>query len=199
MNKIIKDNETLLICSHNEGKINEFKILLKPFNINTKSASDLGLSEPEETGKTFEENSILKAKHGLTSGLTVFADDSGLCVNSLDGAPGIYSARWAKKYGGWGNSMQEIYDRVSQQQQQNFDAKFCCSISIAFQNDEIYSYYGEIKGKISWPPRGTNGFGYDPFFIADKQKNTFGEMRHLLKVQMDHRSIAFNKMVKKHL
>ena len=198
MNDKISNNEELLISSHNEGKINEFNILLKPYNIQTQSANDFGISEPEETGKSFKDNSILKAKHGLSSGLTVLADDSGLCVDALDGSPGIYSARWAKKYGGWYNSMQEIHHRILEKNKNNFGAKFCCSISIAFQNNNVYSYYGELKGQISWPPRGANGFGYDPFFIPEKEQQTFGEIKSLVKIHMDHRAIAFKKMIQKH-
>ena len=198
MNRKIDKDQPILIATHNPGKANEFMKLFKKYSIKTLFSADLNLEEPEETGKTFQENSELKAKSALLSNLTVVADDSGLCVDALDNQPGIYSARWAKKYGGWENSMKEIYRQLVKKKEGNLRAKYCCSLSIAWKDGYLKTYYGEIKGKINWPPKGLNGFGYDPIFIPEKFNKTFGEITKEQKMNIDHRSKAFAKLIKNH-
>ena len=127
------------------------------------------------------------------------SDDSGLSVNSLGGSPGIYSSRFQKNCGGWFEAMERIYSDVKRKKIKDFSAKFTCCLSIKFSKDLIYSYLGEVKGKIVWPPKGKNGFGYDPFFIPDGHEKTFAEMAHSDKIFIDHRSIALKKLIKLHL
>ena len=194
----ISKKEKVLIATHNPGKAEEFKQLFKPYKIKTFFSSDFGIREPQETGSTFKENSILKAKSGLSSGLTVISDDSGLCVSALDGEPGIFSARLAKKCGGWSGAMQKIYTRILNTNSNNFSAKYICCLTIAWQDGKVKSYTGEIKGAIKWPPVGSNGFGYDPFFYPEGSSVSFGQMEKSKKMNIDHRSIAFKKIIKDH-
>ncbi len=197
-NKIDK-KKPILIATHNPGKAKEFKKLFSKLKIKTMFSAGLGIEEPEETGNSFKENSILKAKSGISSGLNVIADDSGLCVKSLDGKPGIYSARWAKKYGGWEGAMKKIYEELLKTNKKDFSAKYICCLTIAWQNGDLISYNGEIKGKISWPPIGKKGFGYDPIFIPNNHIITFGQMNKKDKMLVDHRYDAFKKIIKNHI
>ena len=197
-NKINK-KKPILIATHNPGKAKEFKKLFSKLKIKTIFSSDLGIEEPEETGNSFEENSILKAKSGIPSGLDVIADDSGLCVKALSGEPGIFSARWAKRYGGWVGAMEKIYTELLKNKEKDFSAKYICCLTIAWQNGQTNSYHGEIKGRISWPPIGKKGFGYDPIFIPDNQIITFGQMNKKDKMSVDHRYDAFKKIIKNHV
>lgn len=194
----ISKEENVLIATHNVGKAEEFKQLFQPYKIKTLFSNDFGIPEPNETGLTFKENSILKAKSGLSSGLTVISDDSGLCVSALNGEPGIFSARLAKKCGGWTEAMQNIYTRIQKTNSNNFSAKFFCCLTIAWQDGKIKSYLGEITGTIKWPPRGENGFGYDPFFYPQDSNISFGQMNKAKKMSMDHRSVAFKKIIRNH-
>ena len=194
----IKKKDVVLIATHNKGKAKEFKELFSKYKIQTKFSNQLGIKEPEETGKTFTENSIIKAKSASNRGFVVVSDDSGLCVDCLGGKPGIFSARVAKELGGWNNAMKKIYNDVKKKQNTTFSAKYVCSLSILFMNRKIYSYLGEIKGTITWPPKGKNGFGYDPFFKPNNSEKTFGETSKEIKMSIDHRSIAFEKLIKSH-
>ena len=194
----IKKKDVVLIATHNKGKAKEFKELFSKYEITTKFSHQFGIQEPEETGKTFKENSIIKAKSASDKGFVVVSDDSGLCVDCLDGKPGIFSARVANQLGGWSNAMKKIYNEVRDKRTGNFSAKYVCSLSILFMNQKIYSYLGEINGKITWPPKGKNGFGYDPFFKPNNSEKTFGETSKEMKMSIDHRSIAFEKMMKFH-
>ena len=194
----LNPGDTLVLASHNKGKIDEFKTLLAPFNLNILTSSSLDISDVEETGKSFKENSILKV-NSIPNNYITISDDSGLCVTSLNDEPGIYSARFAKKNGGWNNSMRLIYEDIINRGERNFEAKFFCSLSIRFPNSPVYTYDGEVFGHITWPPRGKNGFGYDPFFIPLNGEKTFGELEHKKKIKIDHRSVALNKLIKSHL
>ena len=127
------------------------------------------------------------------------SDDSGLCVKSLKDKPGIFSSRYQKACGGWFEAMQKIYNDVSSIDKVDYSAKFFCSISIKFKDKSIFSYSGEVNGNLTWPPRGGNGFGYDPFFIPCGYDQTFAEMKHSNKIRIDHRSIALEKLIKFHL
>ena len=191
-------SKNLVIASHNLGKIHEFKSLLSPYNINIKSSSDLAISDVDEIGKTFEENAIIKVK-SVPKNLFTLADDSGLCVNALEGKPGIYSARFASENGGWYPAMQEIYSSLKKTQSTDFSAKFVCCLAVNIPNKKIFTYFGEVTGEISWPPRGKNGFGYDPFFIPKGYNKTFGEIEHQNKILIDHRFKAFKEFAKEHL
>ena len=199
MRNIIKTSEPLLIATHNIGKVREFKKLFLPYKINIIFSRELGIKEPEETGKTFQDNSIIKAKSGLNSGFNVLADDSGLCVRALNNEPGIYSARWAKKHGGWKGAMKKIYSDLLKSKCKDFSAKYYCCLTLAWKNGEINSYSGTIHGNISWPMRGKKGFGYDPIFVPRGYNVTFGEMDKKKKMLIDHRFKAFKKIVQYHI
>lgn len=194
----INFGDTLVIASHNNGKIKEFETLLRPFDLKVITSSDLNIKDVKETGKSFKENSILKVK-SIPDKYIAISDDSGLCVSCLDNQPGIYSARFAKENGGWKNAMKLIYEKILLAGEENFEASFFCSLSIKFPGDIIFSYDGEVKGEIIWPPKGENGFGYDPFFVPQTGKKTFGEIEHLTKIKIDHRSVAIKKLIKSHL
>ena len=190
--------DTIVIASHNEGKINEFKTLLAAYNLRIITSRDLEIQDVEETGNTFQENSLIKVK-SIPDNYIAISDDSGLCVNSLGGKPGILSSRFQKQCGGWFEAMEKIYSDVKNKKIEDFSAKFICCLSIKFSKNLIYSYLGEIRGKIVWPPKGKNGFGYDPFFIPKGYTKTFAEMEHSSKILIDHRSIALKKLIKLHL
>ncbi len=190
--------DKIVIASHNEGKINEFKTLLADYNLQIVTSNDVGIKDVEETGKSFQENSLIKVK-SIPDKYIAISDDSGLSINSLGGKPGIYSSRFQKKCGGWFEAMERIYSDVKRKKIKDFSAKFTCCLSIKFSKDLIYSYLGEVKGKIVWPPKGKNGFGYDPFFIPEGHEKTFAQMAHSDKIFIDHRSIALKKLIKLHL
>ena len=190
--------DKIVIASHNEGKINEFKTLLADYNFQIVTSNDVGIKDVKETGKSFQENSLIKVK-SIPDKYIAISDDSGLSVNSLGGKPGIYSSRFQKNCGGWFEAMERIYSDVIRKKSKDFSAKFTCCLSIKFSKDLIFSYLGEVKGKIVWPPKGKNGFGYDPFFIPDGYEKTFAEMPHSDKIFIDHRSIALKKLIRLHL
>ncbi len=190
--------DKIVIASHNEGKINEFRTLLADYNLQIITSNDIGIKDVKETGKSFQENSLIKVK-SIPEKYIAMSDDSGLSVTSLGGKPGIYSSRFQKKCGGWFKAMEKIYSDVKTKKNKDFSAKFTCCLSIKFSKNLIYSYLGEIKGRIVWPPKGKNGFGYDPFFIPDGYEKTFAEMVHSDKIFIDHRSIALKKLIRLHL
>ena len=190
--------DKIVIASHNEGKIKEFKTLLAGYNLQLITSNDIGIKEVKETGKSFKENSLIKAK-SIPDKYIAISDDSGLSVSGLGGKPGIYSSRFQKNCGGWFEAMEKIYSDVKTKKNKDFSAKFTCCLSIKFSKNLIYSYLGEIKGRIVWPPKGKNGFGYDPFFIPDGYEKTFAEMVHSDKIFIDHRSIALKKLIRLHL
>ena len=192
------NNKTVVIASHNSGKILEFKSLLSEYDVSVITASDLNLPDVDETGETFKENSILKAQNIPSSHICI-SDDSGLCINALDGFPGIYSARFAKKSGGWKKAMQELYKKILEKKQNNFEASFYCVITLKWYDQWLKTFSGKITGEVVWPPRGQKGFGYDPFFVPSNFKQTFGEMVHKKKIRLDHRYIAFKKLAKLYL
>lgn len=192
-----KAGDTVIIASHNTGKIDEFRALLSKYNLYIKTSKELGVKDVVENGKTFEENSILKV-NSILKQKVVIGDDSGLCVTGLNNMPGIFSARFAKKSGGWNKAMEKIYKDLIKKSN-DFSARFVCCLSIKFFDNQVFSYYGEIDGKITWPPRGNNGFGYDPFFIPCSYNKTFAEMNHKQKILIDHRSVALAKLIKSHL
>ncbi len=184
----------ILIGTHNEGKFKELSFLLTK-RLKKVSPKSLGIKSPKETGKTFFENSKLKAIYfSKFSNLPVISDDSGLCIKSLKGKPGIFSARWAKKYGSFLKSMKVILKKMENKKDRT--AKFVCSLTFVSKK-KIITVTGNINGSISHKIKGKKGFGYDPIFIPHSEKITFGQMTKLKKIKMDHRFIAFKKLKRK--
>ncbi|MSO72131.1 MAG: RdgB/HAM1 family non-canonical purine NTP pyrophosphatase [Rhodospirillaceae bacterium] len=184
----------LVVASHNLGKVREIRELLAPFAAEVVSALDLNLAEPEETGDTFVTNAELKALAAAkTAGFPALADDSGLCIDALNGAPGIYSARWAGPSKDFGVAMGRI-ERVMTGKK-NRRASFVCALALAWPDGYCETFEGKVTGLLSFPPRGTKGFGYDPIFIADGHSVTLAEMEPRAKHAISHRADAFQKLV----
>ena len=180
----------LVLATHNPGKVVELAELLGPFGLDVVSAGELGLDEPEETGMTFIANAELKALAAATaSGLPALADDSGLCVDALGGAPGIYSARWAGPNKDFKVAMTRVRDALDLEGPRS--AHFICALSLAWPDGHVESVEGRVDGQLSWPPRGDNGFGYDPMFIMEGKSRTFGEISRAEKEADNHRARAF--------
>jgi len=191
---VISDGETWVLASHNAGKIKELRDILAPRGIALKSAAELELPEPEETEPTFEGNAALKARAACeATGLVCLADDSGLAVDALDGAPGIYSARWAGEPRDFGRAMQRVHDELGEAADRT--ARFVSVIALARPDGSISHYRGEVAGTIVWPPRGTGGFGYDPVFCPAGESRTFGEMAPEEKRALSHRARAVAAMI----
>lgn len=185
----------ILVGTHNKGKFKEISYLLRR-KIKKFSPKQLKIKSPREVGKTFKDNAKLKANYfSKFTQLPVISDDSGLCIKSLNGNPGIYSARWAKKHGNFKKAMKNILKSIKTNK--NRKAKFICSLSIKLDYEKIVTVIGKIQGKISYKILGTKGFGYDPIFIPDRSSVTFGQMNISKKMKIDHRSIAFRKLKKK--
>ena len=190
----------ILIGTNNKGKLKEIKGLL-PKSIKIFSTSDFNLKSPVENGQTFKENSIIKSKFfSKKSNLVCIADDSGLEIDCLDKKPGIFSARWAGPKGDFNKAIKKIYRELNKKEKnwklKKIKARFVCALSICYLDKKIASVVGKIEGSISNNIRGENGFGYDPIFIPQKRKQTFGEMKFSSKYKIDHRSIAFKKIKK---
>ncbi len=187
--------ETLVIASHNPGKLREIAELLEPFAMTVTSAADLGLAEPEETGATFVENAELKARAACAAGgAPALADDSGLAVHALGGQPGIHSARWAGPDKDFGAAMARVERELGQTADRR--AAFVCALCLAFPEGGERSFEGRVEGRLTWPPRGERGFGYDPIFVAEGFDMTFGEMEPAEKHKISHRAQAFAKLVR---
>jgi len=189
----LQRGDTLVIASHNPGKIREIDDLIRPYGIAPVSAGVLGISEPEETETTFAGNARLKALHcAQASGRAALADDSGLEVHALDGAPGIYSARWAGPRKDFGMAMAQVERELGNgARAANFTAALC----LAWPDGETHVFEGKVYGQLVWPPRGDQGFGYDPMFLPDGETLTFGEMEPLKKHAISHRARAFKLFV----
>ena len=189
----------ILIGTHNKGKIKEISYLLNK-KIKKISPFKLKIKSPIENGKTFKSNSELKARYFFQkSKIITISDDSGLCIECLDDKPGIYSARWAKKYGGFKKAMSKIIQLVKNKNKnkRNIKAKFVCSLTLHLGAKKKITTIGEIQGTISNKMLGKNGFGYDPIFIPSGQDLTFGQMGKRKKMLIDHRYLAFQKLKKK--
>ncbi len=193
------DPKNLVIASHNAGKAREIAALLAPFDLKVQSAAALGIVEPEETGVTFAQNAALKAEHCRdASGFAALADDSGLEVAALDGAPGLYSARWAGPDGNFQIAMERIEEKlqaIAKGGAVDRRARFVCALALAKPGKETQIFEGRIDGTLVWPPRGDLGFGYDPVFQPIGFKETFGEMDQNAKHAMSHRAKAFEKLL----
>lgn len=190
----------IVVASHNQGKVREIRELLAPFGVETVSAPELGLPDVEETGATFEANAQLKAHAAAAaSGLPALSDDSGLAVDSLDGAPGIYSARWCEDKTGardWSLGMLRVHDAMEEDADGKTGAHFVCALTLAFPDGASKTYLGKVFGDIVWPPRGNRGFGYDPIFQPKGHDITFGQMEPQAKHDMSHRADAFAQLIK---
>lgn len=185
----------LVIASHNKGKLREIELLLKPYISRFYSAGDLDLPEPEETGTTFAANAILKARAAaLASGKPALADDSGLSVNALGGAPGIYSARWGGPDKDFGMAMARIQNELGDAKDRS--AAFICVLALAWPDGHVEIFEGAVRGNLIWPVRGAEGFGYDPMFVPEGHDVTFAEMELSQKQTMSHRARAFEIMVR---
>lgn len=196
----MKTISKIVVASHNEGKVREIRDLLRPFGVETVSASELNLPEPEETETTFAGNAELKARAAAdASGLPALSDDSGLAVDALGGDPGIYAARWAEKPASEGGgrdfdmAMWHVQDRMKDGVR---TARFICALCLAYPEGEAEIYEGTVEGEIVWPPRGDKGFGYDPIFQALGDRLTFAEIEPAAKHAKSHRADAFAKFLK---
>ena len=186
--------DCLIIASHNAGKVREINALLQPFGVTVRSAGELGLPEPEETGNTFTANAMLKAEAAaMAAQLPALSDDSGLAVDALDGAPGIYSARWGGPKKDFDAAMRKVEDKLALKDSRA--AHFVCALALAWPDGHIETFEGWVHGTLVWPPRGTLGFGYDPMFLPDGRDETFGEMDQEAKHRINHRADAFRKLV----
>ena len=189
----------ILIGTHNPGKFKEISSLLSK-KLYKLSPLSLNIKSPKEYGKTFRENSIIKANYFCRkSNLTSISDDSGLSINCLGGQPGIYSARWGKKYGGFNKAMKKIIQLIKRKRinKKKIIANFVCSLTIKFPKKKAITVTGKVYGRISDRILGKNGFGYDPIFIPRGKKVTFGQMKKKEKYKIDHRYVAFKKLKKK--
>jgi XTP/dITP diphosphohydrolase len=186
----------LVIATHNKGKLPEIAAFLDGFGVSLVSAGELGLDEPEETETSFTGNAILKARAAaLASGLPALADDSGLAVEALNGDPGIYSARWAGPGRDFAMAMQKVEDALQASGSSDRRAAFISALSIVWPDGHDETVEGTVKGTLIWPPRGTNGFGYDPIFVANGYDKTFAEMMPDQKHAIGHRADAFAKLL----
>ena len=184
----------LVIATHNRGKLTEIAELIAPFGAEAVSAATLGLPEPEETGATFEANAELKALAAAAgSGMPALADDSGLVVPALDGAPGIYSARWAGPDRDFSRAMALVQERLAGSSDRR--GAFVAVLALAWPDRHVETFRGEVHGTLVWPPRGTRGFGYDPMFVPDGETQTFGEIDPARKHKISHRARAFGKLI----
>jgi XTP/dITP diphosphohydrolase len=185
--------DRLVIASHNPGKVEEIAALLAPFAVDGVSAGALGLPEPEETGDSFEANAALKARAAAeASGLPALADDSGLVVPALGGAPGIYSARWAGPSKDFRTAMARVERELADRDRA---ASFVAVLALAGRDGDMALFRGEVAGHLVWPPRGERGFGYDPMFVPEGRSLTFGEMVPADKHLISHRARAFARLV----
>jgi XTP/dITP diphosphohydrolase len=185
----------LVVASHNPGKVTEIADLIGPFGLDAVSAAELGLPEPEETEVTFAGNARLKAVAAATaSGQPALSDDSGLEVGALDGAPGIYSARWAGPAKDFALAMRRVHEEVvarGRRAERDTAANFTCALCLAWPDGQSRIFEGKVFGTLVWPPRGTKGFGYDPMFVPEGGTLTFGEMDPAAKHEISHRARAF--------
>ena len=191
----------LVIATHNKGKLREITALFDGFDFTVIAADSLGLAEPEETETSFRGNALLKARVAAqASSLPALADDSGLAVAALDGAPGIYSARWAAPDGDFDKAMQRVHDELTRVGVKDFgatdlSAQFICALAVVWPDGDEVCVEGRVSGQISWPPRGNLGFGYDAIFQPDGYHQSFGEMAPPEKHAMSHRADAFAQLL----
>ncbi len=190
---------TLVIATHNAGKLREIKELLLPFGTNVVSAGELGFDEPEETEDTFTGNARIKAHYAAQkSGFPTLSDDSGITVDALDGAPGVYTADWAETENGrdFPMAMTKVWNLLEDKNApEPRTAAFNCTLCLAWPDGHDEIFEGRVEGRIVWPMRGKLGFGFDPIFLPKGKTETFGEMDPVLKKEISHRADAFAKLV----
>lgn len=195
---------SLVIATHNAGKLKEISALLDPYGVRCISAGSLGLPEPAETGVTFAQNALIKARAAAeASGLAALADDSGLSVAALDGRPGVYTADWAERqwFEGapgrdWYMAMGKVEGMLAEQGPDvDRSAAFHCTLALAWPDGDYALYEGRCDGALVWPPRGTLGFGYDPIFVPEGYDTTFAEINLKETMGISHRADAFAKLV----
>ena len=191
--------QNIVIATHNKGKLEEFVELLAPYGVKAQSAGALGLPEPEETETTFRGNAKIKAQSAMqASGLIAIADDSGLCVDALGGAPGVYTADWAGPTRDWSMAMRLVEEKLQAAGALNPEqrkAQFMCTLCVLWPDGETRFYEGVAPGQLVWPPRGALGHGYDPAFVPDGQLQTFAEMTHDAKNKISHRARALEMLL----
>lgn len=186
----------LVVASHNVGKVKEISELLRPYGVEAVSAGSLGLGEPEETENSFRGNALLKAKAAARAAmLPALADDSGLEVAALGGAPGVHSARWAGETRDYAAAMTRLARALEAAGARDRSARFVCALALAWPDGHAEIFEGEVRGTLVFPPRGQNGFGYDPIFVPEGENQTFGEMEPEKKRAMSHRADAFRKLI----
>lgn len=194
------EGSRLVVASHNDGKVREIAELLNDKGISPVSARALGLPEPEETGSSYAQNAMLKARAAAKAAkLPALADDSGLSVDALDGAPGIYSARWAGPERDFLHAMREVERCLRERNALGSNerrARFYCALALAWPDGHAETFMGSVDGHLVWPPRGLNGFGYDAMFVPDGYSETFGEMEPAKKHRISHRAQAFAALIK---
>jgi XTP/dITP diphosphohydrolase len=194
MARRLKSGEKIVFATHNAGKLDELRTLLAPCGIEAVSAAELNLPEPEETGDSFAGNALLKAHAAaFAARLPALADDSGLCVEALQGEPGIYSARWAGEKKDFSIAIARVQNELQKRDiKENARACFICMLALVTPDGAEETYEGRVDGTLTFPPRGKNGFGYDPIFIPEGEKLTFAEMDEVQKQKFSHRARAFN-------
>ena len=198
MNKLkeLKKISSILIATNNPGKFKELKELL-PKHIKYFRPQDFKLKEPKETAKDFKGNARIKSLYcAKKSGLISISDDSGLEVADLNNQPGIYSARWAGKLKNFSLAIEKIRKLLSKKKLSESKANFTCCISVGFPNGKSYEFLGKVFGKVTFPPKGKKGFGYDPIFVANKELKTFGQLPAKYKNSISHRYQAFKRVKK---
>lgn len=208
------NDRKIVVASHNDGKLREFAELIGPFGFEARSAKQYGLAEPDETGTTFEENAYIKALAAAqATGLPALSDDSGLVVDALDGQPGVYTANWAEKPDGTRDfamamrKTEDLLQAAGATQPADRTGRFVAVICLAWPDGHAEYFRGEAEGTLVWPPRGEQGFGYDPVFVPDGHERTFGEMsgteKHGWKpgqaTALSHRARAFQKFARARL
>ena len=197
---MLKKIKKLVIGTNNRGKLKEIRNLL-PKSIETSSTSHLKIRSPRENGKNFQQNSLIKSKYfSKKTNLTCLADDSGLEIDLLNKNPGIYSARWGGKNSDFNKAIKRVYRELDKKDKnwklKKIKARFVCALSISYLDKNIICVIGKVEGMIAHKPKGSNGFGYDPIFIPNNKKKTFGQMKSSEKYKIDHRFQAFKKLKK---
>ena len=192
-------DDRLLVATHNAGKLDEMRALLAPFGVTVVGASEMGLAEPVETESTFVGNARIKARAAVAAtGLPALADDSGIAIDALDGAPGVYTADWAETPKGrdFVMAMERTHRELEAKGAPHpRHARFCCTLVLAWPDGHEEVFEGVMPGRVVWPMRGDNGFGFDPVFLPDGESETFGEMDPARKHAMSHRARAFAQLV----
>ena len=193
-------NAKIVIATHNKGKLEEFRALLKPYGVEAVSAGDLGLPEPAETETTFAGNARIKARAAMqASGLIAISDDSGLCVEALGGEPGVYTADWAGPDRDWNRAMRLVEEKLAAKgavTPEQRKAYFSCTLCVVWPDGEERIYEGRAEGTLVWPPRGALGHGYDPMFVPTGQARTFAELAPEEKNMISHRARALEQLVR---